>query len=73
MDFQQQLEEDEFAEKLVFSDETIFHVYGNLNYHNVCIWGAENPHATMEHVSDSPEVNMFLQFPLAKSTDHFLS
>ena len=56
MDFQQQLEEDGFAEKLVFSG---FHVVVSLNHCNVCIWDTENPHATMEHVRDLPKVNVF--------------
>jgi hypothetical protein len=60
VDFQQRLEEDEFAEKLVFSDEATFRVCGKANRHNVRIWGTENPHPTVEHVSDSPEVNAFL-------------
>ena len=59
MDFQQQLEDDGFAEKLVFSDEATFHVCGKVNRHNVRIWGTENPHAAMEHVRDSPKVNVF--------------
>jgi len=49
VDFQQQLEEDGFAEKLVFTDEVTFHVCDKVNRHNVCIWSTENPHATMEH------------------------
>ena len=59
MDFQQRLEEDGFAEKLVFSDEAKFHVCGKVNCHNVRIWVTENPHATVEHVRDSPKVNLF--------------
>jgi hypothetical protein len=59
VDFQQWLEEDGFAEKLVLSDETTSHVCGKVNRHNVCIWGKENPHATMEHVRDSLKVNVF--------------
>jgi len=59
MDIQQWLEEDRFAEKLVFSDEVTFHVCGKVNHHNVRIWGMENPHATMEHICDKPKVNVF--------------
>jgi len=59
VDFQQRLEEDGFVEKLVSSDEATFHVCGKANRHNVRIWGTENPHATMEHVRDSPKMNMF--------------
>jgi hypothetical protein len=59
VDFQQRLEEDGFAEKLVFSDEVKFHVYGKVICHNVHIWGTENPHAMMEHICDSPKVDVF--------------
>jgi len=61
VDFQQRLEEDGFAEKLVFSDEATFHMCGKVNRHNVRvrIWGTKNPHATMEYVRDSPEVYVF--------------
>jgi hypothetical protein len=57
--FQQPLEEDGFTEKLVFSDEAMFHVHGKVNHHNVCIWGTENPHATVEHVHNLPKVNAY--------------
>jgi hypothetical protein len=59
VDFQQPLEEDGLTEKLVFSDEETFHVCGKVNGHNVRIWGTENPHATVEHVRDSPKENVF--------------
>jgi hypothetical protein len=71
MDFQQKLEEDGFAEKLVFSNEATFHVCGKVNHHNVCIWGMDSPHVVVEHVHDSPKVISFLLIPLAKSMDHF--
>jgi hypothetical protein len=32
---------------------------GKVSRHNVRIWGTENPHATVEHVRDSPNVNVF--------------
>jgi hypothetical protein len=44
-DFQQRLLEDGFAETLVFSHKTTFHVCGKVNRHNVRLWGTENPHA----------------------------
>jgi hypothetical protein len=59
VDFQQRLEEDRFSQKLIFSDEVTFHVYGKVNRHNVRIWGTENSHATVEHICDSPKVNVF--------------
>ena len=48
VDLQEKLEEDEFNERLVFSDEVTFHTNGKVNRHNVRIWGEENPHATIE-------------------------
>ena len=35
------------------------HMNGKVNRHNVCIWGEENPHATIEHERNSPKVNVF--------------
>ena len=45
VDMQEKLEEDEFNERLVFSDEDTFHTNGKVNRHNVRIWGEKNPHA----------------------------
>ena len=59
VDMQEKLEEDEFNKRLVFSDEATFHTNGKVNWHNVCIWGEENPHASIEHERDSPKVNVF--------------
>jgi hypothetical protein len=59
VEFKQRLEEDRFADKLVFSDEATFYMCGN-----------GNPHVTVEHVRDSPKLNM-LPFPLAKPMNHF--
>jgi hypothetical protein len=74
MCFQQRLEEDGFAEKLVFSDEATFHVRGKENRHSVRIWVTENPHATVEHVRDSPKVNVlfFYRFLLQSLRTIFL-
>ena len=41
VDMQEKLEEDEFNERLVFSDEATFHMNGKVNTHNVRIWGEE--------------------------------
>jgi hypothetical protein len=43
----------------VFSDEACFHLSGKVNRHNVRIWGMENPRATVQHIRDSPKVNLF--------------
>ena len=45
--------------RLVFSDEATFHTNGKVNEHNVHIWGKENPHATVEHVRETPKVRVF--------------
>ena len=39
VDMQEKLEEDEFNERFVFSDEAKFHTNGKVNRHNVRIWG----------------------------------
>ena len=39
---------------------------GKVNRHNVRIWGTENPHETMEHVRDSPKVNVFYAISSSK-------
>jgi len=36
------MEEDDFFERLIFSDECTFHLCGKVNKHNVRIWGQEN-------------------------------
>ena len=55
----EKLEEDEFNERLVFSDEATFHTNGKVNRHNVRIWAEENPLTIVEHERDSPKVNVF--------------
>ena len=55
----EKLEEDEFNERIVCSDEATFHTNGKVYRHDVRVWGKENPHATIEHERDSPKVNVF--------------
>ncbi|PNF27666.1 hypothetical protein B7P43_G14706 [Cryptotermes secundus] len=38
----------------------------DLNRHNVRIWGLQNPRVTLEHVRDSPKVNVFCAILLTK-------
>lgn len=59
IEMQARFEVDDFADRLIFSDEATFHVSGKVNRHNVRIWGTENPKAIIEHVRDSPKVNVF--------------
>ena len=43
--------DNDYLNKFCFSDEATFHTSGNVNRHNVCIWGgAENPHVVLQHV-----------------------
>jgi len=53
------ISDDNFLEKVQFSDEATFHVRGAVNRRNVRIWGSENPHVYVEHQRDSPKVNVF--------------
>ena len=59
IEMQARFEVDDFADRLIFSNEATFHVSGKVNRHNVRIWGTENPNAIIEHVRDSPKVNVF--------------
>ena len=54
VDMQEKFEEEEFNERLVFSDEATFYTNGKANRHNARIWGEENPQATIEHERVSP-------------------
>ena len=53
------MEEGGFFERLSFSDECTFHLCGNVNTHNVRIWGTENPKSVVEVARESPKVNVF--------------
>lgn len=66
VDFLALMEENEFHERVVYSDEATFHLSGKVNRHNVRIWGTGNPHATLEHQRDSPKVNVFCAISHAK-------
>ena len=60
MDMQENIDnEDGFLEKVIFSDEATFHLSGKVNKQNVRIWGTENPREFVEHMRDSPKVNVF--------------
>jgi hypothetical protein len=55
----QAMADEDFLSRLIFSDESSYHLSGKVNRHNVCIWGLENPHETLQHGRDSPKVNVF--------------
>jgi len=48
-----------FLQRVCFTDEATFHVSGNVNRHNVRIWGRENPHAVIEFERASPKLNVW--------------
>jgi hypothetical protein len=53
-------EDDElFTAKIGFRDEATFHLSGNVTWHNLIIWGSNNPHEVIEHTRDSPKLNVF--------------
>jgi hypothetical protein len=49
----------DYLNKIVFSNEATFNVSGKINRHKVRVWGTENAHETVEHVRDSPKLNVF--------------
>jgi hypothetical protein len=52
-----------FTAKNVFSDEATFLLSGNVNQHNLRIWGSNNPHKVIEHMRDSPKLNVSCSLP----------
>ena len=52
----QNMEDDTFLPRLIFSDEATFHLSGKLNRHK---GGLQNLQEALEHVRDSPKVNVF--------------
>jgi hypothetical protein len=59
-DMLKRLEEDNlFLDRTVFNDEAIFHLSVKVNRHSLIIWGSQNTHEVVEHVRDSPKVNVF--------------
>ena len=40
----EQAQDENFLSRLIFSDEATFHISGQVNRHNVRIWGLEQPH-----------------------------
>jgi hypothetical protein len=58
----QNIEDDRFLPRVIFSDEATFHLSGKVNRHSVRIWGPQNPHTALEHEWDSSKVNVFAQY-----------
>jgi hypothetical protein len=72
-EMQERCEEDGFSERLIFSDESAFHSSRKVSKENVLIWRTENPRATVEHVRNSPNVNVFCAMSCKKVYGPFLS
>ena len=58
----QNMEDDTFLPRLIFSDEATFHLSRKANLHNVRIWELQNTHKTLEHERDSPKVYVFVPY-----------
>jgi hypothetical protein len=55
------IEENESCLDLVlFSDESTFHVCGNVNRHNCRVWGSGSPYQVTEYERDTPKLNVWL-------------
>ena len=52
-------EDNEYLQRVCFSDEATFYVLGRVNRHNVRVWGSERPNVYFEHERDSPKVNVW--------------
>lgn len=59
----EQLEiDDNFAQKIIFSDEAHFHLGGYVNKQNCRIWGSENPHVVIEKPMHPERVTVWCGF-----------
>ena len=59
-EFQQRIAADEnFLNRLCFSDEATFHLSGRVNRHNCVFWDTSNPHAVQEVPIKSPGITVW--------------
>lgn len=49
-------QEPEFAKRILFSDEALFHLHGGVNRHNCRYWSKTNPHYVQEKPIQSPKL-----------------
>lgn len=54
---QEELEDDGFDHRLVFSNEATFHANSNVNKHKHRMWCTKIPHECLEHHQDSPKID----------------
>lgn len=48
--FDKMEKDDDYVNKIVFSDKATFHLNGKGSHQNVRIWGKQNPHEIVEQV-----------------------
>ena len=58
----QNMEDDTFLPRLIFSDEATFHLSGKVNRHNVRVWGPQNPQEALEHERDPRKLMCFVLY-----------
>jgi hypothetical protein len=51
-------DDERFLDSVIFKDVSTFHVSSKVNTHICRIWCSENPRVILEHVRDSPKVNV---------------
>ncbi|GBM18525.1 hypothetical protein AVEN_38107-1 [Araneus ventricosus] len=66
------MEDETMADRLIFSDESTFHISGKVNRYNSRIWGTEKPSTVIKHESDSAKVNVFCAISSRKLYGPFL-
>ncbi|GBO24293.1 hypothetical protein AVEN_26366-1 [Araneus ventricosus] len=54
---QESMEDETMADRLIFSDESTFHISGKVNRYNSRIWGTEKSFTVIDHERDSAKVN----------------
>ncbi|GBO04373.1 hypothetical protein AVEN_165846-1 [Araneus ventricosus] len=64
---QESMEDETMADRLIFSDESTFHISGKVDRYNSRIWGTEKPSTVIEHERDSAKINVFCVISSRKS------
>ncbi|GBN44650.1 hypothetical protein AVEN_47710-1 [Araneus ventricosus] len=49
--------DNDFLQRIIFTDEATFHVSDHVNKHNTRIWGSENPHFIIETLFAIPQIS----------------
>ena len=52
------IEDENYLQIFLFSYKAIFHIHGVVNCHTTGSGAVKNPHVLMEHVRDSPKINI---------------